>query len=110
MIGKVHGRGMTGITSNLGNIKAYCLQKEKFVLNKGINKIPLNFPFPIERMVGATVTYGGYIGSQPMLNDAGNYASDYGLSFYIDTTTKDLQIFASAFYPERNLNLIIFYV
>lgn len=100
---------MTGIPSNIGNIKVYNL-KSRIALNKGSKKIPLNLPFPLERMVGATVIYGGYIGSQPMMNENGDYSSTYGLSFNINFTTKTLDIISAGTYIERDLNLIIFYV
>lgn len=82
MIGKVHG-GMQGITSNLGILKAYC-QKQNISLSKGTKQIPLNIPFEMERIVGAIVYYGGYIGGQAMLDDYGKYNSEFGLSFNLN--------------------------
>ena len=106
---KYMGGGITGISSNMGILKAYCLN-EKVALNKGLKQIPLNLPFSMERIVGATIYYGSYIGSQAMINETGDYTANYGLSFNINNNTKTLNIYASGIYSERVLTLIIFYV
>lgn len=110
MIGKVHGGGMQGIPSNLGIIKAYCQRLKSISLSKGTKSIPLNIPCEMERIVGITINYGGYISSQAMMNENGDYAADYGLSFRINYLSKDLWITSSGSYPERDLTLIIFYI
>lgn len=109
MIGKVQGGGMTGIPSNIGVIKAY-YEKHTLSLSKGTTKIPLNFPFSLERIVGAIVYYEGYICSQAMMSENGDYAANYGLSFRVNYTSKELWVTASGSYPERNLDIIIFYI
>ena len=109
MIGRVNGGGMTGIPSNIGFIKVF-YQKSKLALNKGLTEIPLNYSVSVDRIVGVTINYGGYIGSQAMMDFNGNYNSDYGISFIIAKDKKALDIYASGSYPERDLNIIIFYI
>lgn len=100
---------MQGIPSNLGSLKAYC-EKHTLSLSKGVKSIPLNYSFSEDRIVVVTVNYGGYIGSQAMMDFNGNYNSDYGLSCIINKDKKTLDIYASGSYPERDLNVIIFYI
>lgn len=109
MIGAVHGGGMTGIPSNVGVIKAFC-QKSRLALNKGTTEIPLNLPFSMDRILVALVNYGGYISSQAMMNENGDYTADYGLNFRINYVSKEFWITSSGSYPERDLTLIIFYI
>lgn len=101
---------MQGIPSNLGILKAYCQRLKSISLSKGTKSIPLNLPFPMERIVGAIVYYGGAVGSQAMMNETGNYTATYGLSFIINKNTKTLNIYSSGSYSERDLNIIIFYI
>lgn len=110
MIGKVHGGGMQGIPSNLGILKAYCQRLKSISLSKGTKSIPLNLPCEIERIVGIIINYGGYICSQAMMSENGDYAANYGLSFKVNYASKELWITASGSYAERNLNIIIFYI
>lgn len=98
-----------GISSNFGIIKAHC-EKHTLSLSKGVNSIPLNYSFSGNRIIGATVTYGGYIGSQAMIANDGNYHSDYGLSYIIKKDKKMLEIYASSSYVERDLDIVIFYI
>lgn len=100
---------MQGIPSNLGTVKIYC-QKHRLSLSKGQISIPLNLPFSMDRMIGMLVNYGGYICSQAMMNENGDYTADYGLSFNINYSQKKLQITASGSYPERDLYIITFYI
>ncbi len=101
--------GMTGIPSNVGVIKAF-YQKNRLSLDKGTAEIPLNLPFSMDRIIGAIVVYGGYIGSQAMMAENGNYDAGYGLSVKINYDTKKLLISSSGSYSERDLNIIIFYI
>lgn len=110
MIGKVHGGGMQGIPSNLGTIKAYCQRLKSISLSKGTKSIPLNLPCEMERIVGIIINYGGYISSQAMMNENGDYTADYGLNFRINYQSKEFWITSSGSYPERDLTLIIFYI
>lgn len=110
MIGKVHGGGMQGIPSNLGILKAYCQRLKSISLSKGTKSIPLNLPCEMERIVGIIISYGGYISSQAMMNENGDYTADYGLNFKINYLSKELWIVSSGSYPERDLTLIIFYI
>ena len=103
------GGGMQGIPSNLGILKAYC-QKQTLGLSKGVKSIPLNLPFSMERIVGVIIYYGGYVGSQAMINETGNYTSNYGMSFNINKKYKMLNIYSSGDYTERDLDIIIFYI
>lgn len=100
---------MQGIPSNLGAIKIFC-QTQNISLSKGTKQIPLNIPFEMERIVGAIAYYGGYICGQAMLDNDGNYNSEFGLSFNIIHASKKLYIYSSGSYSERDLTLIIFYV
>ena len=100
---------MQGIPSNLGILKAYC-QKQTLSLSKGKKSLSLNLPFSMERIIGAIVYYGGYVGSQAMMNETGNYTSNYGISYIINKKTKMLEIYSSGDYSERDLDVIIFYI
>ena len=100
---------MQGIPSNLGILKAYC-QKQNLSLSKGTKQIPLNIPFEMERIVGAITYYGGYICGQAMLDNAGNYNSEFGLSFNLNLQSKMITIYSAGNYSARDLNIIIFYI
>lgn len=109
-IGIVYGGGIdSGIPSNIGTIKAFC-QKQNISLSKGKKQIPLNIPFGMERIVGAIAYYGGYICGQAMLDNNGNYNSEFGLSFLINTGSKSLNIYSAGSYPARELSIMIFYI
>lgn len=110
MIGKVHVGGMQGIPSNLGILKAYCQRLKSISLSKGTKSIPLNLPFEMERIVGVLISYGGYICSQAMLDNNGNYNSEFGLSFNLSSLSKMITIYSAGNYPERNLDIIVFYI
>lgn len=101
---------MNGIPSNLGILKAYCQRLKNISLSKGTKQIPLNFPFEMKRIVGAIVYYDDYICGQAMLDNNGNYNSEFGLSFIINKNTKTLNIYSSGSYSERELSIIIFYI
>ena len=109
MIGKVHGSGMQGIPSNLGTMKIFC-QTQNISLSKGTKQIPLNIPSEMERIVGAIAYYGGYICGQAMLDNGGNYNSEFGLSFILNPQSKMITIYSAGSYSERKLNIIIFYI
>lgn len=109
MIGRVNGGGMQGIPSNLGTIKIFC-QTQNISLSKGTKQIPLNIPFEMERIVGAIAYYGGYICGQAMLDNGGNYNSEFGLSFNLNPQSKMITIYSAGSYSERELDIIIFYI
>lgn len=109
MLGTVNRGGIdNGIPSNIGVIKTFC-QNEKVALSKGTKQIALNVPFDLDKLVGVIVLYGGYICGQPMLDNAGNYNSEFGLSFLINTGSKSLNIYSAGSYSERDLKILFFY-
>lgn len=109
-IGIVYGGGIdNGIPSNIGTIKAF-FQKQNISLSKGTKQIPLNIPFGMERIVGAIAYYGGYICGQAMLDNNGNYNSEFGLSFNLNPLSKMITIYSAGSYSERELCIMIFYI
>lgn len=112
MIGKVHGGGIdSGIPSNIGTIKAH-VEEFDVELTKGARKIELDPTFKPESILGALISYGGYMGGQPMMAGDGNYAADYGIAPQLNQNsdgTLSLKIFTSGSYSSRKLKVIVFY-
>lgn len=111
-IGIVYGGGIdSGIPSNIGTIKAH-VEEFDVALTKGQRIIQLDPAFKPESILGALISYGGYIGGQPMMNWDGDYEADYGLAYQFGNTsdgTLEIKIFASGSYSSRKLKVIIFY-
>ena len=79
-------------------------------LSKGTKQIPLNIPFGMERIVGAIAYYGGYICGQAMLDNNGNYNSEFGLSFNLNPQSKMITIYSAGSYATRELCIMFFYI
>lgn len=82
------------------------------MLNKGSNYIKLNPSFKPKKVLGMIISYGGYLGGQPMMNWDGNYQADYGLAFHLDVNsagTIEVVILASGSYPSKKLIVMVFY-
>lgn len=111
-IGIVYGGGIdSGIPSNIGTIKAHV---EEFVvaLTKGQRIIQLDPVFKPTNVLGALISYGSYMGGQPMMNWDGDYAADYGIAPQLNQNsdgTLGVKIFASGSYSSRRLIVMVFY-
>lgn len=111
-IGIVYGGGIdSGIPSNIGTIKVYVEQLD-VALTKGQRIIQLDPAFKPKSILGALISYGGYIGGQPMMNWDGDYEADYGIAPQLNQNsdgTLSLRIFTSGSYPSRKLKVTVFY-
>ena len=111
-IGIVYGGGIdSGIPSNIGAIKAH-VEEFDVALTKGQKIIQLDQQFKPQSILGALISYGGYMGGQPMMNWEGNYQADYGIAPQLNQNsdgTLSLKIFSSGSYPSRKLRVIVFY-
>lgn len=68
--------------------------------------------FKPTNVLGALISYGSYMGGQPMMAGDGNYAADYGLAMHLGKNsdgTLDVEIYASGTYTSRKLKVIVFY-
>lgn len=111
-IGIVYGGGIdSGIPSNIGTIKAH-VEEFDIALTKGYVHIKLDPTFKPESVLGALISYGNYMGGQPMMAGDGNYAADYGLGMHLGTKsdgTLEVEIYASGSYSTRKLIVMVFY-
>ena len=111
-IGIVYGGGIdSGIPSNIGTIKAH-VEEFDVELTKGTRKIQLDPTFKPESVLGALLSYGNYMGGQPMMNWDGNYQADYGLAMHLGTNPDgilEVEFYASGSYSTRKLKVMVFY-
>ena len=92
-------------------IKAH-VEEFDIALTKGQRIIQLNPAFKPTNVLGALISYGGYMGGQPMMNWDGNYQADYGLAFQLGVNsdgTIEVVIYASGSYSSRKLKVMVFY-
>lgn len=92
-------------------IKAYVEQLD-VALTKGQRSIQLDPSFKPQSILGALISYGGYMGGQPMMNWDGDYAADYGIAPQLNQNsdgTLGVKIFASGSYSSRKLIVMVFY-
>lgn len=92
-------------------IKAYVEQLD-VALTKGQRIIQLDPSFKPQSILGALISYGGYMGGQPMMNRDGDYEADYGIAPQLNQNsdgTLSLKIFTSGSYSSRELKVIVFY-
>lgn len=81
-------------------------------LTKGYVHIKLDPTFKPENVLGAMISYGGYMGGQPMMNWEGDYQADYGLAMHLSKNSDgnlDVEIYASGSYTSRRLIVMVFY-
>lgn len=111
-IGIVYGGGIdSGIPSNIGTIKAH-VEEFDVALTKGQRIIQLDPVFKPTNVLGALISYGDYMGGQPMMNWDGDYAADYGIAPQLSQNsdgTLGVKIFASGSYSSRRLIVMVFY-
>lgn len=111
-IGIVYGGDIdSGIPSNIGTIKAH-VEEFDVALTKGQRIIQLDPSFKPKCVLGALISYGGYMGGQPMMNWDGDYEADYGIAPQLNQNsdgTLRVKIFASGSYSSRKLIVMVFY-
>lgn len=81
-------------------------------LTKGQRIIQLDPVFKPTNILGALISYGGYMGGQPMMNWDGDYAADYGIAPQLNQNSDgmlEVKIFTSGSYSSRRLIVMVFY-